>query len=297
MLFPALRRKAVRQLVHVIIDGPGGYRTARELEAFFANLGHASALLKNESRIEYATRVIEDAQKRGQSELLLQAVVQAEVSEEASASLLRLISEIFSPYGWTVVQAPESGIRLQPLVIQAAPLTPDVLDTPEFQLVFLADDEVTLLQDRWAEAVVLHHAGASRMALIALSAIVEHVLLGCVQAYPRLARASPEAQITLVRFGIGDSTCSWPWPTNAGGSPSPKLTSRIGCGTTATTSTPAHELREGGYLDDVLISDTWRNVKQTLEELYERTRSMPPTVTRAHGTKAFLRAQRAAYQK
>ncbi|PTA68583.1 hypothetical protein C8263_07260 [Deinococcus arcticus] len=297
MTFPVLRHTAVRQLVHVLVDGPSGYRTARDLEALFRDLGHASALLKTESRIDYVTRVIEEAQHRGQSERLLEAVIQAEAARDTRAALQRLISDILSPYGWTVHHDPVAGFRVQPLVIQAAPLTPDVLDTPDFGHVFLTDAEGQLLQDRWAEAV-LHHAGTWRMGSIALSTMLEHVLVACLQAYPQQARASSEApqhlgairewrlEVLLAvaheRGWITLTAADFPYRVR-------HYRHYI---------TPAHELREGDVWNDALMGDTWRKVKRTMDELRDRTQAMPPAVTKADGMNAFQRAQlNAKYQK
>ncbi|GGK85608.1 hypothetical protein [Deinococcus radiotolerans] len=124
MTFPTLRHKSVRQLTQVISDGPGGYRTARKLETYFTGLGYASGWLATESRIDYVTRVVEDAQRQGQGALLLKAILQAENSDQVRASLQRRVGEILSPDGWTVCGAPEIGLMAQPLVILAAPLTP-----------------------------------------------------------------------------------------------------------------------------------------------------------------------------
>ncbi|RJF74524.1 hypothetical protein D3875_04390 [Deinococcus cavernae] len=298
MMFPVLRYTALRQLVHILVDGPSGYRTARNLEAYFARLGYASPLLKTESRIDYVARVIEEAQQRGQSDRLLEAVIQAEAAQDARASLQRLISDVLSPYGWTIQHDDLSGFRVQPLVIQAAPVTPDVLEQPDFGHVFLTDEEGTVLRNRWTEAVVLYHAGAWRMGCIALSTILEHMLVACLQAYPDSTRASREAPQHLgairewrldVLLAIANERG---WMTlSAAAFPYRVRHYRD-------YVTPAHELREGDAWSEALIGETWRNVKRTIEELHDRTGAMLPITTRTHSRKALQRAQlNAAYKR
>lgn len=297
MTFPVLRYTAVRQLVDILVDGPSGYRTARNLEAYFARLGHASPLLKTESRMDYVARVIEEAQHRGQSEQLLEAVIHAEADQEARVSLQRLISDVLAPYGWTVQQEGPAGFRVQPLVIQVAPITPDELAVPEFGHVFLTDEEGAVLRDRWAEAVVLYHAGAGRMECIALSTILEHMLVACLQAYPDAARASKAAPQHLgairewrldVLLAIAHERG---WMTlSAADFPYRVRHYRD-------YVTPAHELREGDAWSEALMGETWRNVKRTIEELQDRTRSMRPITTDTHSRKALQRAQLNAANK
>ncbi|PIG99476.1 hypothetical protein [Deinococcus sp. UR1] len=277
MTFPTLRQTAIRQLVQAITDGPSGYRKARELVELFAGLGGDFERLRDESRIRYTARVIEDTQRRGQFELLLGTVLEAEAAEETRATLRQVFNEILAPYGWTLTQdtgsaITGSAITLRPLVIPWKPLTPDILGVPDFQHAFLTDDERTLLRERWVEAVALQQAGLSRPMFLGLGAILEHVLMACAQSYPDRAHAAPrhlgnvrEWRLDVLLAVARDQ--GWITPT--------VLDFPYRIRHYRDYITPAHELREGDFLDDALISDTWRTVRRTLDELHDRTRTLP----------------------
>lgn len=277
MTFPTLRQTAIRQLVQAITDGPSGYRKARELVELFAGLGDDLERLRDESRIRYTARVIEHTQRRGQFELLLRTVLEAEAAEETRAALRQVFNEILAPYGWTLTQdtgsaITGSAITLRPLVIPWKPLTPDILGVPDFQHVFLTDDERILLRERWVEAVALQQAGLSRPMFLGLGAILEHVLMACAQSYPDRAHAAPrhlgnvrEWRLDVLLAVARDQ--GWITPT--------VLDFPYRIRHYRDYITPAHELREGDFLDDALISDTWRTVRRTLDELHDRTRTLP----------------------
>ncbi|MCD0162636.1 hypothetical protein IHN63_15185 [Deinococcus sp. 6YEL10] len=277
MTFPTLRQTAIRQLVQAITDGPSGYRKARELVELFAGLGGDFERLRDESRIRYTARVIEHTQRRGQFELLLGTVLEAEAAEETRAALRQVFNEILAPYGWTLTQdtgsaITGSAITLRPLVIPWKPLTPDILGVPDFQHVFLTDDERTLLRERWVEAVALQQAGLSRPMFLGLGAILEHVLMACAQSYPDRAHAAPrhlgnvrEWRLDVLLAVARDQ--GWITPT--------VLDFPYRLRHYRDYITPAHELKEGDFLNDALISDTWRTVRRTLDELHDRTRTLP----------------------
>ena len=280
MTLPTLRQTAIRQLVQAITDGPSGYRKARELAELFAGLGGDFERLRDESRIRYTARVIEETQRRGQFELLLRTVLEAEAAEETRAALQQVFNEILAPYGWTLTQdtgsaITGSAITLRPLVIPWKPRTPDILGVPDFQHAFLTDDERTLLRERWVEAMALQQAGLSRPMFLGLGAILEHVLMACAQSYPDRAHAPHAAPRHLgnVREWRLDVLLAvardqgWITPT--------VLDFPYRIRHYRDYITPAHELREGDFLNDALISDTWRTVRLTLEELHDRTRTLP----------------------
>ncbi|MGM9319703.1 hypothetical protein [Deinococcus aquaticus] len=286
MTLPALRQTAIRQLVQAITDGPSGYRKARELVELFAGLGDDFERLWDESRIRYTARVIEDTQRRGQFELLLHTVLEAEAVEETRAALQQVFSEILAPYGWTLTQDTGSAITLRPLVIPWKPLTPDVLDVPNFQHVFLRDDERTLLQERWVEAVALQQAGLSRPMFLGLGAILEHVLLACAQSYPHVGHArhaEPHLGAILAwRLDVLLAVArDQGWITLT------VLDFPYRVRHYRDYITPAHELKEGDFLNDALISDTWRTVRRTLDELHDRTRTTPPQARVTRGPRSI----------
>jgi len=273
MTFPTLRQTAIRQLVQAITDGPSGYRKARELVELFAGLGDDFGRLKDESRIRYTARVIEHMQRRGQFELLLRTVLEA---EEARTALQQVFSETLAPYGWTLTQDAGSAITLRPLVIPWTPLTPDILGVPDFRHVFLTDDERVLLRERWVEAVALQQAGLSRPLFLSLGAILEHMLMACAQAYPDRAHASHAAPRHLGAVREWRLDVLLAVARDQGWITLTVLDFPYRLRHYRKYITPAHELKEGDFLNDALISDTWRTVRRTLDELHDRTRTTPP---------------------
>lgn len=276
MTFPTLRQTAIRQLVQAITDGPSGYRKARELVELFAGLGDDLERLRDESRIRYTARVIEHTQRRGQFELLLRTVLEAEAAEETRAALRQKFNEILAPYGWNLTQNTGSAITLRPLVIPWKPLTPDVLGVPDFQHVFLTDDERTLLRERWVEAVALQQAGLSRPMFLGLGAILEHVLMACAQSYPDRAHAPHAAPRHLGNVREWRLDVLLAVARDQGWITLTVLDFPYRIRHYRDYITPAHELKEGDFLNDALISDAWRTVRRTLDELHDRTRNTPP---------------------
>ncbi|MFN4251856.1 hypothetical protein [Deinococcus sp.] len=274
MTFPTLRQTAIRQLVQAITDGPSGYRKARELVALFAGLGGDFERLRDESRIRYTARVIEHTQRRGQFELLLRTVLEAEAAEETRAVLQQVFNEILAPYGWTLTQDTGSAITLRPLVIPWKPLTPDVLGVPGFQHVFLTDDERTLLRERWGEAVALRQAGLSRPMFLGLGAILEHVLLACAQSHRHSGHARNEPHLGAILTWRLDVLLAV--ARDQGWITLTVLDFPYRLRHYRDYITPAHELKEGDFLNDALISDTWRTVRRTLDELHDRARTTSP---------------------
>ncbi|MCD0164366.1 hypothetical protein [Deinococcus sp. 12RED42] len=275
MTLPALRQTAIRQLVQAITDGPSGYRKARELVELFAGLGDDLERLRDESRIRYTARVIEETQRRGQFELLLRTVLEAEAAEETRAALQQVFNEILAPYGWTLTQDTGSAITLRPLVIPWKALTPDVLGVPDFQHVFLTDDERTLLRERWVEAVALQQAGLPRPMFLGLGAILEHVLMACAQSYPDRTHAPHAAPRHLGNVREWRLDVLLPVARDQGWITLTVLDFPYRVRHYRDYITPAHELREGDFLNDALISDAWRTVRRTLDELHDRTRTLP----------------------
>jgi len=273
-----LRYRAVRQLVFLIIDGPAGYRTARELEAYFMGLGHIYAVqrpirlsyayVRPESRIKYVTRVIEQVQELGQLEHLLAQFVQSAPSLPVRKQLQAAISEILSPYGQRLDGDPEAGVfQVVRRAPQGTPPTPAQLSVPEFRQDQLSPEEVALLEARWLEAVTMYQARALRMTILALSAILEHVLMARAHWRPDEARASPlspEPQLpvrdwtfdTLLtvaaeRDWISGSPQDFPY----------RVRQYRGY------LSPRQELQEGPLLDDDLSHEVWRSVRQALDDL------------------------------
>ncbi|THF68102.1 hypothetical protein E7T06_18115 [Deinococcus sp. Arct2-2] len=185
-----LRSKAIRQLVYLIIDGPAGYRGLLNLDTFFHDLGYQIDFIRGESRIKYSTRVLMQVQEDGQLPRLLLALVQSGSSEQLQRQVQAAINDILFPYGFTLGRDTETAaFRVAPTAVAVPPPTPEELSVPSFQNLPLSEEEVALLEDRWNEAVALHHAGALRMTLLALSLILEHVLAS-VHQFPKQARSS-----------------------------------------------------------------------------------------------------------
>lgn len=262
-----LRSKAVRQLVQVIIDGPEGYRTAKELEAFFESIGHACAMGRAESRIGYAARVIQWTQERGELEVLLVRLVQSGSSQVVQEQLREAVSESLSPYGLTVIPQPEpEGARITPKVFQAFPLTPEVLSIPTFQAAPLSQEEVALLQDRWKEAVAMYHAGALRMTLLSLGIILEHVLLAYVPRLPG-ARASAKAPAHQGPFREWRLDLLLDVAAERGWISLKKEDFPYRMRHYRNYLAPTKELQQGPFLSGELVNDAWRKVRQALTDL------------------------------
>ncbi|WP_189066951.1 hypothetical protein [Deinococcus radiotolerans] len=94
------------------------------------------------------------------------------------------------------------------------------------------------------------------MAFIALSAILEHVLVTCAQAYPRLARASSEAPHHLGAIRDWRLDVLLAVASERGWITLTKADFPYRVRHYRDYVTPAHELREGDALDDALIRDT-----------------------------------------
>lgn len=262
-----LRSKAIRQLVHTITNGPGGYRTAKELEAFFQSIGQACEMARAESRIGYAARVIEEAQDRGQLEPLLVRLVQSGTSEAVREQLRSAVSESLSPYGFTVEgQLEPANFEVKPVVIQMAPPTPEMLSVPAFQNPPFSQEEIALLQDRWKEAVAMYRAGALRMTLLSLSILLEHVLRAYAQRLPD-ARSSSKAPAHQVPFRewrldlLLDVAADQNW-ISLGKEDFPYRMRHH-----QDYLSPTRELQQGPFLTENLVNDVWWKVKQTLDEL------------------------------
>jgi hypothetical protein len=161
------------------------------LDTFFHHLGYPIKFIQAESRIKYSTRVLMQVQQDGQLPRLLLELVQSSSSEQVQRQVQAAISEILSPYGFTLGRDTETAaFRVAPTAVAVPPPTPQELSVPSFQRLPLSEEEVALLEDRWNEAVALHHAGALRMSLLALSLILEHVLLASVHLFSEQARSS-----------------------------------------------------------------------------------------------------------
>jgi len=273
-----LRHRAVRQLVHLIIDGPAGYRTAWELEAYFIDLGYVHtvqpgsrltyAYILAESRIEYVTRVIEQAQELGRLEQLLTQLAQSALCAPIRGQLQVAISEILSPYGQRLDGDPETGVfQVVRRAPQGTPPTPAQLSVPEFRQDQLSPEEVALLEARWLEAVTMYQAGALRMTILALSAILEHVLMARAHWRPDEAGASPLSPephlpvrdwtfdtllaVAAERDWIRASPQDFPYRVRQ----------------YRRYLSPRQELQEGPLLDDDLSHEVWRSVRQALDDL------------------------------
>jgi len=262
-----LRSKAIQQLVHVIIDGPDGYRTAKELAAFFRGLGHAYGMGQAGSRIGGTERVIQQAQGRGQLEPLLVQLVQSSNSETVRDQLRAAISEILSPYGFTI--SPSTGTKsfeVRPSMLQVSPPTLDVLSVPIFQTPPLSQQDIVLLQDRWEEAVKTYRAGALRLTLLSLSLLLEHVLLAYAQTLPG-ARASIKAPahrgpIREWRLDVLlDVAAEQEWISLSKEDFPYRLRHY------RNYLWPAKELQEGPFLTEDLINDAWHKVRRALDDL------------------------------
>lgn len=271
-----LRHKAVRQLVHLIIDGPAGYRTARELEAYFTGLGHiytvqpwsAYTHVPAESRIKYVTRVIEHVQELGQLEGLLGQLVQSAPAAPIRGQLQAAISEILSPYGQRLDGDPETGVfQVVPRAPQETPPTPAELAVPSFRQDQLSPEEIALLEARWLEAVAMYHAGALRMTILALSAILEHVLMARAHWRPDEARASPfsPGPYLPLRDWTFDSLLAVAAEREWISGRREDIPYRVR--QYRRYLSPRQELQEGPLLDDDLSHEVWRSVRQALNDL------------------------------
>ena len=273
-----LRHKAVRQLVHLMIDGPAGYRTAQELEVYFRSLGHtytiqpgarlASAYVLTESRIQYVTRVIEYVQKLGQLEHLLSRLTQSAPSATIRGQLQAAISEVLSPYGQVLDGDPETGVfQVVPRAPQGTSPTPADLSVPSFRQDQLSPEEVALLEARWLEAVAMYQAGALRMTILALSAILEHVLLARAHWRPDESRASPlsPAPHLPIRDWTFDTLLAVAAEREWIGGRREDIPYRVRH--YRRYLSPRQELQEGPLLDDDLSHEVWRSVRQALDDL------------------------------
>lgn len=199
-----LRSKAIRQLVDLIIDGPAGYRGLLNLDTFFHHLGYQIDFIRGESRIKYTTRVLAQVQEDGQLPRLLLALVQSSPSQQIQQQVQAAINDILWPYGFILGKDEEqAAFSLAPAAAPVSAPTAAELSVPSFQRLPLSSEEVTLLEDRWNEAVALYHAGALRMTLLALSLILEHVLLASMHQFPQQAwssRQSPHHSLPFRAF-------------------------------------------------------------------------------------------------
>lgn len=263
-----LRSKAIRQLVHLIIDGPAGYRGLIALDTFFHHLGYPIDYLQAESRIKYTTRVLAQVQADGQLSRLLLELVQAGSSEQVQQQMQAAISEILLPYGFTLGQDRGTAeFRVAPATVPVSSPTPEKLSVPSFQHLPLSEEEVALLEDRWNEAVTLHRAGAFRMTLLALSLILEHVLSASLYYFPKQARSSDHASHFSLPFGD--------WKLDA------MLNVAAGRGWISLKKddlphrvryyrdylSPGKEFREAPLLDEEMSNRAWQQVKRAIEDL------------------------------
>lgn len=263
-----LRGQAIRQLVHVILDGPSGYRTAREVEALFRQLGQAHGRQLRESRIGYATRVFEEAQQREDLLPLLVRLLQAEASAPVREHLREKLVGLLSPYGWTVNLDPATGrFAVSPATPWTLPVTPGVLALPTFDGALFSPAEVLLLENRWREAAVMQQAGALRMTVVALGSLLEYVLRVYAQARPAQAQASGRAPhhhgpirdwklTTLLEVAAERGWTSLP------GEEFPYRLREY-----RSYLLPGKELQEGPFLDEALSAEIWHKVRRTLEDL------------------------------
>lgn len=273
-----LRYRAIRQLAFLIFDGPAGYRTARELEVYFMGLGHIYAVqppirrsyayIRTESRIEYVTRVIEQMQELGQLEHLLAQFGQSAPSLPIRRQLQSAISEILSPYGQRLDGDPETGVfQVVSRAPQGTPPTPAQLSVPEFRRDQLSPEEVALLEARWLEAVTMYQAGALRMTILALSAILEHVLMARARCRPDEAQASPfspEPHLPVRDWTFDTLLAVAAEQDWISGSPQdfPYRVRQY-----RRHLSPRQELQEGPLLNDDLSHEVWRSVRQALDDL------------------------------
>ncbi|MFB9994056.1 hypothetical protein ACFFLM_19035 [Deinococcus oregonensis] len=263
-----LRSKAIRQLVHLIIDGPTGYRGLKNLETLFHQLGYPIDLLLPESRIKYSTRVLMQVQEDRQLPRLLLELVQSSNSEQVQRQMQAAISDILLPYGFSLERERETAaFRMAPTAVPVPPPTPQELSVPLFQNLPLSEEEVALLEDRWNEAVALHHAGALRMTLLALSLILEHVLSAFLNQFFQQARSSRYAPHSSLPFRDWNLAALLDVAADKGWIRLKKDDLPYRVRYYREYVSPARELREAPLLNVNMVNQTWQQVRRALEDL------------------------------